>query len=264
MTISTSHTGCGVRTPAEKKMCHILQRATFQRQKFTRVWSITILKTISKWQPRRLVKDLHTCGKTKATSADTKNANYVPSDSHQANFPNTDSLLHMWRPMKYAQQGRMPSQDTMKTYANVTRPDTKPFAPKFMLRQSKKERLLLPSTPAPAPRFNTDGLYSFQLRRLIQQEYKEQAIRDIQRPLMDASLCIAHAVSRIQVTEVSALRTYQRTRVTAFASFAALLAIRFAAEKGHTASVATILHYRMIHELCRTNLRALYQTRTPS
>lgn len=105
--------------------------------------------------------------------------------------------------------------------------------------------------PAPAPRFNTDGLYSFQLRRLIQQEYKEQAIRDIQRPLMDASLCIAHSVSRIQVTEVSALKTYQRTRVTAFASFAALLAIRFAAEKGHTASVATILHYRMIQRILR-------------
>lgn len=108
-----------------------------------------------------------------------------------------------------------------------------------------------PPAPAAAPRFNTTGLLPFQIRRLIQQEYKEQSIRDIQRPLSDASLCIAHATSRLQVTEISALKTYQRTRITAFASFAALLAIRFSAEKGHIASVATMLHHRMIQHILR-------------
>jgi hypothetical protein len=113
-----------------------------------------------------------------------------------------------------------------------------------------------PSAPpiaaaAPVPRFNTDGLLPFQIRRLIQQEYRDQSIRDIQRPLSDASIIIAHAASRLQVTEISALKTYQRTRLTAFASLAALLAIRFSAEKGHTASVATILHHRMIQDILR-------------
>ena len=113
-----------------------------------------------------------------------------------------------------------------------------------------------PATPACAssalvPRFNTDGLLSFQIRRLIQQEYRDQSIRDIQRPLTDASLIIAHAASRAQVTEISALKPHQRTRLTAFASFAALLAIRFSAEKGHTTSVATILHHRMIQRILR-------------
>jgi hypothetical protein len=117
-----------------------------------------------------------------------------------------------------------------------------------------KEGTLAPiksAAPAPAPRFETTGLVGFQLRRLIFDEYREQAIRNIQRPLMDASLCIAHAVSRLQVTEISALKTYQRTRVTAFASFTAILAVRFSAEKGHIASVATILHHRVIQHILR-------------
>jgi len=105
--------------------------------------------------------------------------------------------------------------------------------------------------PVPAPRFNTTGLLSFQIRRLIQQEYRDQSIRDIQHPLCDESLCIAHSVSRLQVTEISALKPYQRTRLTAFAPFAAILAIRFSAEKGHTASVATMLHHRMIQHILR-------------
>jgi hypothetical protein len=107
------------------------------------------------------------------------------------------------------------------------------------------------SAPAPVPRFNTAGLLSFQIRRLIQQEYREQSIRDIQRPLSDATITIAHGMSRAQVTEISALKTYQRTRLTAFASLAAFLAIRFSAERGHTASVATILHHRMIQFILR-------------
>jgi hypothetical protein len=104
---------------------------------------------------------------------------------------------------------------------------------------------------ASAPLFNTTGLLSLQIRRLIQQEYRDQSIRDIQRPLSDTSIIIAHAMSRTQVTEISALKIYQRTRLTAFASFAALLAIRFSAEKGHTASFATILHHRMIQRILR-------------
>jgi hypothetical protein len=104
---------------------------------------------------------------------------------------------------------------------------------------------------ASAPRFNTAGLLPFQIHRLVQQEYREQSIRDIQRPLSDASLYIVHAASRLQVTEISALKTYQRTRLTAFASLSALLAIRFSAERGRTAAFATILHHRMIQRILR-------------
>ena len=119
--------------------------------------------------------------------------------------------------------------------------------------QAVKEGTLAPpaaTTAAPTMRFNTAGLLSFQIRRLIQQEYREQSIRHIQRPLSDATITIAHAMSRAQVTEISALKTYQRTRLTAFASLAAFLAIRFSAERGH-ASVATILHHRMIQSILR-------------
>ena len=120
--------------------------------------------------------------------------------------------------------------------------------------QAIKEGTLAPpaaaSSSAPVPRFNTAGLLSFQIRRLIQHEYREQAIQHIQRPLIDATITIAHAASRLQVTEISALKTYQRTRLTAFASLAAFLAIQFSAERGH-ASVATILHHRMIQSILR-------------
>ena len=120
-------------------------------------------------------------------------------------------------------------------------------------RRPEPEPAPAASAPAPAPRFNTTGLLPFQIQQLIQQEYKHQSIRDIQRPLSDESICIAHAVSRIQITEISALKTYQRTRLTAFASLAALLAIRFSAEKGNTASasVAIMLHHRMIQRILR-------------
>lgn len=120
-------------------------------------------------------------------------------------------------------------------------------------RRPEPEPAPAASAPAPAPRFNTTGLLPFQIQQLIQQEYKHQSIRDIQRPLSDESICIAHAVSRIQITEISALKTYQRTRLTATASFAALLAIRFSAEKGNTASasVAIMLHHRMIQRILR-------------
>jgi hypothetical protein len=117
-----------------------------------------------------------------------------------------------------------------------------------------KEGTIAPATapaPAPASRFNTTGLRSFEIRRLIKQEYRDQAIRIIQRPLIHESLCIAHAVSRWLVTEISALQIYQHRRLTAAAPLAARLAILFCAEKGHTSSVATILHYRMIQYILR-------------
>ena len=107
------------------------------------------------------------------------------------------------------------------------------------------------SASASAPRFDTTSLYSFQICRLIRHEHQEQAIRDIQRPLTDATLCIAHAASRLQVTEISALKVHQRTRLTAAASFAAILAIRFSAECGHTTSTAVILHHRAIQCILR-------------
>lgn len=107
------------------------------------------------------------------------------------------------------------------------------------------------SASAPAPRFDTTGLRAFYIRRLIRQEYKDQSIRIIQRPLTHESLCIAHAVSRLQVTEISALQIHQHRRLIAAAPLAARLAILFCAEKGHTADVAVMLHYRMIQYILR-------------
>jgi hypothetical protein len=108
-----------------------------------------------------------------------------------------------------------------------------------------------PASPAPAPRFDTTGLRSFEIRRLIRQEHKDQSVRVIQRPLIHESLCIAHAVSQLQVTEISALQIHQHHRLTAAASLAARLAILICAEKGHTANVAVMLHYRMIQYILR-------------
>ena len=105
--------------------------------------------------------------------------------------------------------------------------------------------------PPPAPRFDTTSLYSFQIHRLIRHEDREKAIRDIQCPLTDATLCIAHAASQIQATEISALQIHQRTRLTAAASFAMILAIRFSAERGTTSSTAVILHHRAIQCILR-------------
>jgi hypothetical protein len=126
------------------------------------------------------------------------------------------------------------------------------------IKEAIKERMLalapLPLPPAPrasAPRFDTTGLRGFYIRRLIRQEYKDQSIRIIQRPLTHESLCIAHAVSRLQVTEISALQIHQHHRLTAAAPLTARLAILFCAEKGHTADVAVMLHYRMIQYILR-------------
>ena len=113
-----------------------------------------------------------------------------------------------------------------------------------------------PSPAAPAPpalpkQFSTEGLDHSQMRRLIQHERKENAVLHIQRPLSSASLCIAHGVSRMQVTDFSVLKQHQRTCLTAMASLSALVAIRMSAERGHTRSIATILHHRAIQLILR-------------
>ena len=107
------------------------------------------------------------------------------------------------------------------------------------------------TTEAHAPRFNTADLLPFQIHRLITHNDNLYSIQHIQRPLSDTSIVIAHAASRLQVTEISALKIHQRHRLTATASFAALLAIRLSAERGYTAPVATILHHRMIQHILR-------------
>jgi len=64
-------------------------------------------------------------------------------------------------------------------------------------------------------------------------------------------IAVAHTVSRLQVTEISALRIHQRTRMTAFAAMTALLAIRFATQRGNTRYFATCLHHRAIQHVIR-------------
>jgi hypothetical protein len=69
--------------------------------------------------------------------------------------------------------------------------------------------------------------------------------------ISNESLIIAHGVSRLQVTEISALRIHQRTRMTAFAAMAALLAIRFGAERGNTGYFPVCLHHHIIQLIIR-------------
>jgi hypothetical protein len=87
------------------------------------------------------------------------------------------------------------------------------------------------------------------VRQYIQELYKLQSVNYIQRPLTDASLCIAHAVVRAQVTEISALKLYQRQRLTASASMAALIAIRFGMERSD--STTTNLNHRVVQYVLR-------------
>ena len=55
----------------------------------------------------------------------------------------------------------------------------------------------------------------------------------------------------MQVTDFSVLKQHQRTCLTAMASLSALVAIRMSAERGHTSSIATMLHHRVIQLILR-------------
>jgi hypothetical protein len=106
-------------------------------------------------------------------------------------------------------------------------------------------------TPASAPRFDTTGLSGFELHRLIQHEQKDYSVRYIQRPPTKEALMIAHATTRVQVTEISALRNYQRTRLVGMGALAAILAIRFGAAPGNYHNIATTLHHNVIQLVLR-------------
>ena len=86
---------------------------------------------------------------------------------------------------------------------------------------------------------------------IIHHEKKDHAIHYIQRPLSNESLIIAHAVSRTQVTEISALKPYQRTRITGTAGLAALLAIRLGAAPGIASSIAATLYHDAVQLIIR-------------
>ena len=90
MIISTPHTGCGARTRTEKKMCPILQKATFQIRKFSQLTAG--LKMKLQMRTKQNIQDSHMCGKTKTFNADMKHASaVVMKKSYLANFPITDS-----------------------------------------------------------------------------------------------------------------------------------------------------------------------------
>jgi hypothetical protein len=110
-----------------------------------------------------------------------------------------------------------------------------------------------PAHPALPKQFSTKGLDHSQMRRLIQHEKKNDSLVlvHIQRPLSCESICVAHGVSRMQVTNFNVLKQYQRNRLTAMASLSALVAILLGAERGHTSAVATILHHRAIQFILR-------------
>jgi hypothetical protein len=106
------------------------------------------------------------------------------------------------------------------------------------------------ATPAtlalPASVSITKGLNHTQMRNLIQ-----HLPQGNQNKITNESLIVAHGVSRLQVTEFSALKIHQRARITAFAAMAALLAIRLGAERGNTRYFATCLHHRVIQLIIR-------------
>lgn len=105
-----------------------------------------------------------------------------------------------------------------------------------------------PAPPAlPVSVSVTKGLNHTQMRNLIQHLPNKNRVRKIS----NESLIIAHGVSRLQVTEISALKIHQRTRMTAFAAMAAFLAIRFGAECGNTCYFVTRLHHHMIQLIIR-------------
>ena len=104
----------------------------------------------------------------------------------------------------------------------------------------------LPATPAPVS--ITKGLDHVQMRNLIWHKHTNQSHH---REISNESLIIAHGVSILQVTEISALRIHQRTSMTAFAAMAALLAIRFGAERGNTGYFPVCLHHHIIRLIIR-------------
>ena len=106
-----------------------------------------------------------------------------------------------------------------------------------------------PATPAtPATVSITKGLDHIQMRNLIWHKHTNQSHH---REISNESLIIAHGVSILQVTEISALRIHQRTSMTAFAAMAALLAIRFGAERGNTGYFPVCLHHHIIQLIIR-------------
>lgn len=109
----------------------------------------------------------------------------------------------------------------------------------------------VPAIPAlPALVSITKGLDHTQMRNLIQHKHVNHPNHH-QCKISNESLIIAHGVSRLQVTEISALRIHQRTRMTAFAAMAALLAIRFGAERGNTRHFLVCLHHHIIQLIIR-------------
>jgi hypothetical protein len=122
---------------------------------------------------------------------------------------------------------------------------------RFLSQIHITERLLTSTattaTPTlPASASITKGLNHTQMRNLIQ-----HLPQGNQNKITKESLIVAHGVSRLQVTEFSALKIHQRARITAFAAMTALLAIRLGAERGNTRYFATCLHHRVIELIIR-------------
>jgi hypothetical protein len=113
----------------------------------------------------------------------------------------------------------------------------------------------IPATPALPVSVSvsiTKGLDHAQMRKLIWHKHTNQ---NHHPEFTNESLIIAHAVSRLQVTEFSALSIHQRARITAFAAMTALLAIRLGAERGNTGRFPVCLHHHFIQLVIRRATR---------
>ena len=127
-----------------------------------------------------------------------------------------------------------------------------------------KQGLIAPTpapNPAPAPEIPDHLLLPpFLARRKIQPLQQQQAIVNIQRPLSDSTLTIAHSVARAQVTAISALHPHQRLRTVA-GSLISLLALRLGCERTSLqANVNQHLHkYRDQHNLHNLHYDAIHR-----
>jgi hypothetical protein len=96
--------------------------------------------------------------------------------------------------------------------------------------------------------YQPDILHPFLLQRKLQHIEQPQSVLQIQRPLSDYTLAVAHGVVRAQVTAISALHPHQRLRIVA-GSLITLLAIRLSCERTGTTAIVNqqINNYRDQH-----------------
>jgi hypothetical protein len=109
-------------------------------------------------------------------------------------------------------------------------------------------QLQLQPQPEQQQQQQPDRLLYYLMRRKLQHISRATVVLNIERPLSEYSLAIAHGVARAQVTAISALQPHQRLRTVA-GSLIALLAIRLCCERTSTVAIVNqhLYDYRDQH-----------------